>query len=80
VDLQIRIVTSRHHQVKISPALLFKTLRVIRNNCMNVRKKFPIRLAVGLLIAILIDTAVQLAWKSAVLSLPSEAAPQTSEI
>jgi drug/metabolite transporter (DMT)-like permease len=39
---------------------------------MSVRKKFPSRLAAGLILAILIDTAVQLVWKSAVLSLPSD--------
>jgi drug/metabolite transporter (DMT)-like permease len=37
--------------------------------------KFPIRLAVGLLLAILIDTAVQLAWKSAILTLPDHGSP-----
>lgn len=39
------------------------------------RKNFPIRLAVGLFIAILIDTVLQLAWKSAVLSLPGDGSP-----
>ena len=33
------------------------------------------RLAVGLLIAILIDTALQLVWKSAVLTLPHDGSP-----
>jgi drug/metabolite transporter (DMT)-like permease len=42
---------------------------------MSVRKKFPIRLAGGLLMAIMIDTAVQLMWKSAVLSLPNDGSP-----
>ena len=48
--------------------LLFKTHRMIRNNYM--KKNFPTRLAAGLLVAILIDTVLQLVWKSAVLSLP----------
>jgi drug/metabolite transporter (DMT)-like permease len=42
---------------------------------MNRRKKFPSRLAAGLLLAILMDTAVQLVWKSAVLSLPDNGSP-----
>jgi drug/metabolite transporter (DMT)-like permease len=48
---------------------------VIRNNSMSKRKKFPTKLAAGLLLAILIDTAVQLFWKSAVLSLPDNGSP-----
>jgi drug/metabolite transporter (DMT)-like permease len=36
------------------------------------RKSFPLRLAAGLFVAILIDTILQLAWKSAVLSLPGD--------
>jgi drug/metabolite transporter (DMT)-like permease len=36
------------------------------------RKHFPIRLAIGLLIAILLDTVLQIVWKSAVLSLPND--------
>jgi drug/metabolite transporter (DMT)-like permease len=39
------------------------------------RQKFPIRLAAGLLVAIMIDTVLQLFWKSAVLSLPSDGSP-----
>jgi len=42
---------------------------------MSIRKKFPARLAAGLLLAILIDTAVQLVWKSAILSLPNDGSP-----
>jgi drug/metabolite transporter (DMT)-like permease len=42
---------------------------------MSVIKKFPIRLAVVLLLAITIDTALQLMWKSAVLSLPDDGSP-----
>jgi drug/metabolite transporter (DMT)-like permease len=42
---------------------------------MNRRKKFHSRLAAGLLLAILMDTAVQLVWKSAVLSLPDNGSP-----
>jgi drug/metabolite transporter (DMT)-like permease len=42
---------------------------------MSVRKKFPMRLAAGLLFAIMIDTALQLVWKSAVLSLPDDGSP-----
>ena len=42
---------------------------------MSTRKNFPTRLAAGLLVAILIDTVLQLAWKSAVLSLPSDGSP-----
>lgn len=42
---------------------------------MTKRKNFPIRLAVGLSVAILIDTVLQLVWKSAVLSLPSDGSP-----
>ena len=37
--------------------------------------KLPTRLGVGLLLAILMDTAVQLAWKSAILSLPNHGSP-----
>jgi drug/metabolite transporter (DMT)-like permease len=48
---------------------------MIRNNSMTKRKNFPLRLAVGLFIAILIDTVLQLVWKSAVLSLPSDGSP-----
>ena len=39
------------------------------------RQKFPTRLAAGLVVAILIDTVLQLFWKSAVLSLPSDGSP-----
>jgi drug/metabolite transporter (DMT)-like permease len=39
------------------------------------RKNFPARLAVGLLVAILLDTVLQLVWKSAVLSLASNGSP-----
>ena len=42
---------------------------------MSVKKNFPTRLAAGLLLAILIDTALQLCWKSAVLSLPNDGSP-----
>jgi drug/metabolite transporter (DMT)-like permease len=42
---------------------------------MNVRKNLPARLTAGLLLAILIDTALQLVWKSAVLSLPNDGSP-----
>lgn len=42
---------------------------------MSARKKFSIRLAAGLLLAIVIDTALQLMWKSAVLSLPNDPSP-----
>jgi drug/metabolite transporter (DMT)-like permease len=42
---------------------------------MSIRKNFPVRLTVGLFVAILIDTVLQLAWKSAVLSLPSNGSP-----
>jgi drug/metabolite transporter (DMT)-like permease len=69
-----RLCASLHYG-KISPALLFKTQRVIRNNCMSVRKKSPIRLAARLLLAILIGTALQLVWKSAVLALPDDGSP-----
>jgi drug/metabolite transporter (DMT)-like permease len=48
---------------------------MIRSSGMTKRKNFPIRLAVGLFIAILIDTVLQLVWKSAVLSLPSNGSP-----
>jgi drug/metabolite transporter (DMT)-like permease len=55
--------------------MFLKTYRGIRNNCMRTRKKFPFRLAAGLLLAILIDTAVQLVWKSAIVSLPNNGSP-----
>ena len=42
---------------------------------MGKKKNFPTRLAAGLLLAILIDTALQLVWKSAVLSLPNDGSP-----
>ena len=53
--------------------MLFKTHRMIKKNYM--RQKFPTRLAAGLVVAILIDTVLQLFWKSAVLSLPSDGSP-----
>jgi drug/metabolite transporter (DMT)-like permease len=62
-------------RVKISPAMLFKPHRVTGNNSVSIKRKFPARLAVGLLIAILIDTALQLVWKSAVLTLPHDGSP-----
>jgi drug/metabolite transporter (DMT)-like permease len=55
--------------------MLFKTHGVTRKNGMSIRKKFPARLAAGLFLAILIDTAVQLVWKSAILSLPNDGSP-----
>jgi drug/metabolite transporter (DMT)-like permease len=42
---------------------------------MSVKKNLPTRLATGLLLAILIDTALQLVWKTAVLSLPNNGSP-----
>ena len=60
---------------KISPAMLFKAYRVTGNNSLSRKRKFPARLAVGLLIAILIDTTLQLVWKSAVLTLPHDGSP-----
>jgi drug/metabolite transporter (DMT)-like permease len=64
-----------HPRDKISPAMLFKTHRVTGNNSLSRKRKFPVRLAAGLLIAILIDTALQLVWKSAVLTLPQDGSP-----
>ena len=64
-----------HPRDKVSPAMLFKTHRVTGNNSLSRKRKFPVRLAVGLLIAILIDTALQLVWKSAVLTLPHNGSP-----
>jgi drug/metabolite transporter (DMT)-like permease len=55
---------------KILPAMLCKTHRVT-----GIKRKFPARLAAGLLIAILLDTALQLVWKSAVLTLPHDGSP-----
>jgi drug/metabolite transporter (DMT)-like permease len=55
--------------------MLFKPHRVTGNNSVSIKRKFPARLAVGLLIAILIDTALQLVWKSAVLTLPHDGSP-----
>ena len=48
---------------------------MIRNYWMSIRKNFPTRLVVGLLIAILTDTVLQLVWKVAVLSLPTDGSP-----
>jgi drug/metabolite transporter (DMT)-like permease len=62
-------------RVKISPATLFKTHRATGHSPVSIKRKFPARLAVGLLIAILIDTALQLVWKSAVLALPHDGSP-----
>jgi drug/metabolite transporter (DMT)-like permease len=42
---------------------------------MSTKKNLPVRLAAGLLLAIVIDTALQLVWKSAVLSLPNDGSP-----
>ena len=42
---------------------------------MRVRKKFTLKLALGLLLAVLIDTALQVVWKSAVLTLPDDGSP-----
>jgi len=61
-----------HQRVKISPALLLKTHKVIGNKPLSTKRKFSTKLAAGLLIAIVIDTALQLVWKSAVLSLPHD--------
>jgi drug/metabolite transporter (DMT)-like permease len=64
-----------HHRIKISPELLLKTHKVIGNSPVSIKRKFSTRLAAGLLIAILIDTALQLVWKSAVLTLPHDGSP-----
>jgi drug/metabolite transporter (DMT)-like permease len=64
-----------HPRDKVSPAMLFETHRVTGNNSPSRKRKFPVRLAMGLLIAILIDTALQLVWKSAVLTLPHNGSP-----
>jgi drug/metabolite transporter (DMT)-like permease len=52
-----------------------KPTEMIRNTRMTTRKNFPLKLAVGLFVAILIDTVLQLVWKSAVVSLPSDGSP-----
>jgi drug/metabolite transporter (DMT)-like permease len=39
---------------------------------MNLPRKIPLRLVLGLTAAVLIDTALQIFWKTAVLKLPSE--------
>ena len=58
------------------PKLDFDPYRPVdKANSMSVKKNFPIRLAAGLLLAILIDTALQLVWKTAVLSLPNDGSP-----
>jgi drug/metabolite transporter (DMT)-like permease len=41
----------------------------------SIRRKFPPRLAAVVFLAILIDTAVQLVWKTAALSLPNGGSP-----
>src|SRR5271165_1454133 len=45
---------------------------------MKLPRKIPLRVIIGLLIAILIDTSLQLFWKTAVLALPAEAESWTS--
>jgi len=58
------------------PKLDFDPYRPVdKTNSMSVKKNFPTRLAAGLLLAILIDTALQLVWKTAVLSLPNDGSP-----
>src|ERR1700751_4057191 len=58
------------------PKLDFGPYRPVdKANSMSVKKNFPTRLAAGLLLAILIDTALQLVWKTAVLSLPNNGSP-----
>jgi drug/metabolite transporter (DMT)-like permease len=42
---------------------------------MNSRKRFPVRLAVGLVLAVVIDTALQLVWKTAVSAVPDNGSP-----
>ena len=39
---------------------------------MNLSRKIPLRVVVGLAAAVLIDTALQIFWKTAVLKLPGE--------
>jgi drug/metabolite transporter (DMT)-like permease len=42
---------------------------------MSIKKTFPARLAAGLLLAIIFDTALQLVWTVAMLSLPTDGSP-----
>jgi drug/metabolite transporter (DMT)-like permease len=42
---------------------------------MSRTRNVPLKLALGLLVAILIDTVLQIVWKSAVLSLPNDGSP-----
>jgi drug/metabolite transporter (DMT)-like permease len=72
---RLRIAASRQHLVGISPARLFNTHSLNRNNGMSIRRKVPPKLVAVLFLAILIDTALQLVWKSAVLSLPNDGSP-----
>lgn len=44
---------------------------------MSALKKLPAKLAVGLVLAILFDTTLQLVWKSAAVTLPSGGTPWT---
>jgi drug/metabolite transporter (DMT)-like permease len=45
---------------------------------MKLRDKIPLRVVIGLCAAVVIDTALQLFWKSAVLSLPGESSAALS--
>ena len=41
---------------------------------MKVSRKIPLRVIIGLILAVVLDTALQLFWKAAVLALPSDTA------
>lgn len=41
---------------------------------MKVSRKIPLRVVIGLLLAVVLDTALQLFWKAAVLALPQDTA------
>ena len=70
-DILNGILTARKR-----PKLDFDPNRPVdKADSMSVKRNFPIRLAAGLLLAILIDTALQLVWKTAVSSLPNDGSP-----
>ena len=39
---------------------------------MKVSRKIPLRVIIGLILAVVLDTTLQLFWKAAVLALPSD--------
>ena len=75
MSVRVTQVADGNISQRIGYLLWPKAYRVVKNNCIRARNRISLKLAMGLLLAVVIDTALQLVWKSAVLRLPDDGSP-----